>query len=185
MPTTPAPLLSPCEDFEGELYIAGLDQEPERVVLCNLIAKLEPEVLSEAFGYGLYKAFRDGINAGIPAQRWIDLRDGASWTGLNDTVLYSGSLKRFFVCVVYDRYWRMSVTQTTRSGEKKGRSENASDTTMRYKAVRASQEAWDHLRQLTLYLSQAKDGQGAALYPEYTAWCARPYNFTPQNIFDL
>lgn len=170
--------------FVNELHISGLGEAATRESLCLLIAKLQKTELAKMLGYELSKTVLAALLEQNVPQRWRDLADGADWRDKDGVLHPGGSLLRAFACVVYDRYMRMTVTQTTRSGEKSGRSENTTNTTARHKAVRASRECWEELCKMWRCLAYAYSN-GAYVYPEFRSANVVPWDYQPQNIFDL
>jgi len=99
----------------------------------NFITKIEKEVLISFLGYDLYKAFIEGLEAGSPEQKWLDLRDGCEyqvedengndvyvqWIGLMNT-----EKKSMLAYFVYYFWMRLSQTTNTPSGEFKTVDEN-------------------------------------------------------------
>ena len=69
--------------FTDDLLIPGLENQDIQGKVQNFIDKHEPALLMDLLGYELYKAFKDALAAGDPAQKWIDLRDGVEFTKLN------------------------------------------------------------------------------------------------------
>lgn len=92
----------------------------------------EPNILKRLFGYALYKEFTEAL-AGTPAQKWIDLRDGAEYTDR------SGNLQKYegiyYIIADYVFYNIIPDFQyyTTDSGIKGGDTENAQNANPRYK----------------------------------------------------
>lgn len=75
--------------FHGDLHISGLSTTPVQEKLNHFISVYEPKCLEELFGYEFKKEFTTGLLEAVPAQKWIDLRDGAEFTG------YNGRLKKW------------------------------------------------------------------------------------------
>lgn len=75
--------------FSGDLHISQLGTDDVRKKLDYFISIYEPQCLEKLFGYEFKKEFTDGLNESSPEQKWIDLRDGAEFTG------YNGRLKKW------------------------------------------------------------------------------------------
>lgn len=75
--------------FIGDLHISQLQQSAVVDRLNYFISIYEPECLKKLLGYELWKAFTDGLLEDSPAQKWLNLRDGAEFTG------YNGRLKKW------------------------------------------------------------------------------------------
>jgi hypothetical protein len=67
------------DNFNVEPYVLTIrtDQVPD---FDAFILKRQDEVLKKLFGIKLYNAFKTGLDAILPEQRWLDLRDGKEYT---------------------------------------------------------------------------------------------------------
>ncbi len=66
--------------FEGELSM-GQITSPAVIASVNLfIQKYEDDLLTRLLGYELYRDYKAGIVESVPAQKWIDIRDGKEYT---------------------------------------------------------------------------------------------------------
>ena len=66
--------------FVGDIEIPNVDNDAVLVNLNRVIDQTQKKVLIDLFGYHLYKSFEDGLDEVSPAQKWLDLRDGADYT---------------------------------------------------------------------------------------------------------
>lgn len=69
--------------FNGDLHISQLQQTAVQEKLDYFISIYEPECLKKLLGYKFWKEFTDGLLEASPEQKWLDLRDGAEFTGSN------------------------------------------------------------------------------------------------------
>ena len=65
--------------FFGDLLIPQKSQPTVNADLLGFIKKYEPKFLSELLGYGVYKDFIVGIADVSPAQKWVNLLQGAEY----------------------------------------------------------------------------------------------------------
>lgn len=84
-------------DFETRPYRIP-DQEENRD-LESYLADKEEEVLRKLFGTALYNDFIAGIGAGSPLQKWIDLRDGTTYTFGGVEYEYKGLVDLLVPCL--------------------------------------------------------------------------------------
>lgn len=133
-----------------------------------LIGNREPEYLKYILGPELYELFKVGIAAGSPAQIWLDIRDGKtytsidgrdkSWQGLVNATTFNSPIAD------YCYYWwlRANVSATTGVGEVENTVMNASMTNSRRKQA----EAWNRMVEKNYYLFDfLRSNQ--EVYPEY------------------
>lgn len=154
--------------FFGELSLAYPDTPAGITNLQLLIDSREDELLLRLLGYALYKAYKAGIAAGSPDQRWLDIRDGkeytnqsgvlTKWPGLHFTV--GTSKKSLIANYVYWHYQNDNYTFTTGSSEKK--TDLAINANPEIKMIRAWNEMVNWNTDLYLFLSDNAD-----TYPEY------------------
>ena len=68
-------------DFDNPLLeIANLSSDAIQQTVLKFFSVREEQVLEKLLGYDLYKRFKDGINVEFPAQKWLDLQNGADFT---------------------------------------------------------------------------------------------------------
>jgi len=160
--------------FEGgELNIAGTETTPVQERVAKLISKYEPLFLQKALGYPLWKLLKDNGYPTPPAGRFKDLIDGnveyvdrngntQNWIGLKDT--YQSPIAAY----VWYYYQRHIATNTTVTGESKGKTENAGNVDVMTKQMRA----WNEMSRIVScelweYLLYAKNGSNERIYPEF------------------
>lgn len=156
--------------FIGELNIAQLSQQAVRDNLTVVINKREPEYLEKVLGYAFYQLYKAGIIAG--EQIWKDIRDGAEyvnadgftkkWTGFANAALQSPIAN-----YVYYWYIRDNVSFAAGTGEKVGKSDNASNTVPNIKLFRAWNEMVRMNAVLHDFLLNKKDDDGNLVYEDF------------------
>lgn len=165
----------------------------------NAIARYEDEILKALLGYTLWKQFKDGLEETSPAQKWLDLRDGAEfsytlfghtistkWNGLvNDDKI---SLIAYYV---YYKHRANTETFYTGLGEKKAKGENSIAVSPVHKLVWAYNSMIDlygalpgRVRQISTFLNadnyvHYNDAPSAynfllANKANYTGWVFKP-----------
>ena len=118
--------------FIREITIPNLDKAGNSSTLDTDIVFYEKEILMDALGYQLYSEFITAIE-GTPAQKWIDLRDGAEfsfeYSGVTITRKWAGlknsdkiSLLAYYT---YAMYLRKMHQQLTSIGTVVSQSENS------------------------------------------------------------
>ena len=172
--------------FYGPLSIAQISQTEIAAEVQMFIDENENSLLSILMGYELSKAYLDGISAGSPAQKWLDIRDGkeytdsngnlTKWLGLRFTV---GTSKHSLIAnYVYCKYIEDSITITTASGEKK--TDLAVNVSPVHKMVKAWNEMIKQNIELYLFLSHS-----IATYPEFENVVLDTYYFTYKNSLGI
>lgn len=76
--------------FINSINIPNTDNPTVSEELTALINASEPQFLRALMGAELYTAFKAGIQAESPDQRWLDLRDGKDYTYQGDTKNWEG-----------------------------------------------------------------------------------------------
>jgi hypothetical protein len=148
------------------LAIPNLNQEEIVGNLNNYIALHEPLYLESVLGYAMNKEFQEAL-AGTPAQKWIDLRDGAEYTDK------CGSLQKWngFVTstkespIAYYNYFylvREGNTMLTGTGTVESKNENSNRVEPLVKLVDAYRYMVGYNRQLAAFI-EANDSD----YPTY------------------
>lgn len=129
----------------------------------------EKEVLIDLLGYTLYQEFTTAI-AGSPAQKWVDLRDGAEfsfelngdtintkWEGLKNTIKKSLIAYYVYYKLVYD-----GVIQLTGTGAVVSKNENSEVVD----ATPLMVNAWNNMVALYGYIPEVKYyGESYGFYP--------------------
>jgi len=159
--------------FIGEINIPNTNQPAVQENIDYLIKKREPELLTQLFGYEMYKAFTTGLAAPTPEQRWLDLRDGVDYTdtdGLSrrwmGLVTKEAADPKQSLIANYVYYWftRKEATQSSGVGEVVTKTENSKRVSPISKQVRAWNEMVNWIWELYDYL-EAKEAD----YPELEA----------------
>lgn len=155
--------------FVGELLIYPKDE-----ALDHFILKYEAQFLANALGWGFYQEFAAAVDASPSVtleQRWVDLRDGLTYTGIAQyPTLWRGLVNpttKQSPIANYVYYWwkRDNESQSASMGEKKTAAENARDWTPAFKGARAWNEMVDQVWSLRHYLSV----QGTTVYPNWVS----------------
>lgn len=95
----------------------------------------EPIILRRILSYALYKEFSAALEGGSPAQKWIDLRDGAEYNdACGDLEKYDG-ISLIIADYVYYNIIASIQTNATDSGVVSAGLENAGITSPRTKLV--------------------------------------------------
>jgi len=173
--------------FIGEITIPNLDKVGNQATLTSDISFYEKEILMDALGYQLYLEYTTAIAGESPAQKWLDLRDGAEfsfefygntvtrkWIGLENSDKVS--LIAYYVYAMYIR----KVSQTlTGVGMAVGQSENAQIVSGSRKMV----NAWN--RFIEQY-GEVPDGFNSHWDSHYIHYDDKPtiYNFLLANSDD-
>lgn len=76
--------------FVRDINIPNTDNPTISEELVALINASEPPFLRELMGVELYNAFKAGIEAVTPDQKWLDIRDGKEYTYQGTTVRWEG-----------------------------------------------------------------------------------------------
>lgn len=185
-------MLTTPNHFFGALLISTKGPE-----LTNAINELEPVWLDNHLGIELAKAFKDGLAANPIADRWVKLRDGATYT--DD----SGKLKKWggfvnnvspIAMYIYCVQTQRTISVSTAEGEKVDAKSKAARAEYNYKHC----SIWNKMVGLTgyydrscqfqkgdlyLFLLQARDNVGNRIYPEFDIDAINPES--PKNTFNI
>ncbi|GIV35398.1 MAG: hypothetical protein KatS3mg031_2933 [Chitinophagales bacterium] len=113
--------------------------------LNDLMIVKQDEVLNKIFGVDFTQAFYTGLQAPSPEQRWLDLRDGKTFTLYSKTVVYPG-IKSVIVPYVFAKYVREMTANFTGIGTVRPDAENATVISAAHVEVKAYNEAVDASR---------------------------------------
>lgn len=148
--------------------------------LMVFINRYEPEFLRILLGTTLYAAFKSGIEALAPEQRWIDLRDGKTYTDGNGNVLVweglANNITKISPIANYVYYWysRSGASFSTGQGEIAPTAENGTRTN----AAGKQAAAWNEMIRFNYacihFLQAHKE-----LYPEWdgVGWGSGDYEY--------
>jgi hypothetical protein len=171
--------------FIQDISIPNLDKVTNSIT--TAISRYEKEILINLLGYELYNEFVTEL-AGSPAQKWLDLRDGADfelefngrtyslhWNGLvNDDKV---SLISYYV---YYKYRENNITVTTGVGEARGKAENSVIVDDIPKMV----NAWNSMVDLYGYIPKVYHYTWTMDYLRAYTPIASAYNFLWANRVD-
>ena len=180
--------------FIGTINIPNTDRIDVQESLSWFIDKYEPEMLREAMGYDLYKAFISGLPTSTIGDRWDDLKSGKEytdingknrkWDGLVEAVSEENPFNKRSIIAAYVYYFWMrdQATQTTGVGEALAKTENAVRVSPINKMVHAWNEAAKGVQELICFLEANKD-----VYTEWDSTTARKTlrYFHPINAFGI
>lgn len=185
-------MIATVADFKGDYYIpqrdaaipvqnyTGAANTPVADAINALIEQHEPEILRRSLGADLYDALVVGLAEPSPEQRWLDLRDGVSYTDTYNRKHYFGGVKKISICETYYWYQRNNATQTTNVGEVSNKTENSVRETPAQKMVTADNKRAELTRQLLHFLKAKK-----ADYPEWIPWSCDMTLLKKNNTFGL
>jgi hypothetical protein len=163
--------------FFGDLLVAQKSEQSVANSLGWFIDEYEPRLLTDLFGYELYKNYNAGLAADPPAQKWLDIRDGkeytnrcgivSKWKGLK---FLDGSAKKSPIAnFVYYHWLKDKASDTTASGEKTTANQNSIDASPGIKMVRAWNQMVEWNCELVEFLLSNQD-----VYPEFLSFHGRP-----------
>jgi hypothetical protein len=178
--------------FIGEINIPGTTEDTIAERIAFFIQSYEEKLLRDILGYPLWKAFNAGIAQASPDQKWIDIRDGKEYTGL-DSYLHkwdglvikkaSTTLKKSLIAnYVYWMWQKDNVSQTVTIGEVSTKAENSTVITPKFKMIAAWNQMVDWICELHCFLNA-----NLATYPEWELrnnWF-QMRNYRKQNAFDI
>lgn len=93
----------------------NVPNQTEKVSFQNYLGVKEEEILLKLFGYELWDEFKAAIIAGSPSQKWVDLRDGDTYTYGGETYKYYG-LNDLLVPVIYSWWLKDNFDKHTNIG---------------------------------------------------------------------
>ena len=136
--------------FIGDIALPNLDEVSNS--FADFITRYETELLKKLLGYTLWKEFTDALDAGSPAQKWVDLRDGAEFSfefeGVTVTTKWGGlintDLESVIAYYVYYKYRQINLSTTTSINDVVGLPENAT----KVNDVRKMAYAWNEMLKL-------------------------------------
>jgi hypothetical protein len=134
-------------------------------VLQTYITKYEPEILRRVLSYSLWKEFNTAIAGGSPAQKWVDLRDGAEYTWNGKPEFFTG-VKELTVDYVYFKFIKQNSEYASGVGIKKIQTENSENADPSYKQTIAYNDMVDINSELYQFIT-AKNEETADTYENY------------------
>lgn len=180
--------------FVGEINIPNTSDTDIKERLTYFIEIKQEKLLQDILGYVLWKAFDVGIGAGGPDQKWIDIRDGKEYTGLDGyphkwiglkSSYTSGSVtikKSLIANYVYWHWQADNVTHSTGVGEASAKAENAVIASPKAKMIAAWNQMIDWICDLIYFLDS-----NIETYPDWEQrnnyFQMRKYR--KQNIYDI
>lgn len=154
-------MLTEVGDFEKYPYDLPFDVRNEREVrLCQCIEINEPWWMRYAFGDNFYILFRDGLAAGTPDQRWVNLRDGVEWAYNSKNYIFDG-VRPLIRPYIFYHYLRSETSITTLQGQRQATSEHAEAISPAYVMQARWSEMIEGICKMYDFLSLSGD------YPEW------------------
>jgi hypothetical protein len=166
--------------FVVNAFVPQLGQLTVKEKLQLYIDRYEPKFLALLMGTAFAQAFVTGLAEPAPEQRWIDLRDGKTYTDdQGNTFVWPGlanSITKESAIALYVYYWftRSNATFSTGSGEVAPEVENGT----RANASAKQAQAWNEMLYLNFsfihFMRVNKD-----VYPEWdgTGWGTADYEY--------
>lgn len=175
--------------FIGEKNIPNTDYTEVVDTVNTLIGIYEPKYLQLLMGYELSKLFVAGITAGSPAQKWLDIKNGVEfigldgrlkkWYGFVDTATFESPIA--YYC--YSKYLKNNATQTAEMGEVNTLNQNSTKASSRHKQC----SAWNKMVDMNCILHEFLTAN-YAIYPEYQLkqYCSESRSlFKKQNPYGI
>lgn len=154
--------------FIGEKNIPNTDYVEVVDSVNTLIGVYERRYLDLLMGYDLSKLFVAGIAEGSPAQKWLDIKNGVEFTGLDgrlkkwngfvDTATFESPIA--YYC--YNKYLKNNATQTAEMGEVNTLTQNSTKASSRHKQC----NAWNKMVEMNKFLHEFLVSK-YDVYPEY------------------
>lgn len=154
--------------FIGERNIPNTSYPDVSSLIDNLVVVHEREYLISLLGYELFKLFEAGLLDNPVAQKWLDIRDGVVYTGMDGRVkqwrgfVNASTFESPVADYVYYWYVRNNQSQTAAMGEVKSGSENAFPVSSAYK----QSKAWNDMAEKSYSLYEFLQ-LNYATYPEF------------------
>lgn len=178
----------------GEVFLPNTERTDVQERIDYQIASLEDKFLQDILGYPLWKAMNDGLSQMVIDQKWLDLRDGKEYTGIDDQPhawmglrqVYTSApftIKKSMIANLVYWYWQKeNSTQTVSLGEAAPNAENATIVSPKPKMIAAWNQMVDWICDLQYFLDS-----NISVYPEwqnrYNFFQMR--NYRKQNPFDI
>lgn len=138
--------------FIGDINIAQLGQAAVQEKVGAYIDKYEAIFLRRLLGYSLSKQFLEGLQAPTVEQKWLDLRDGAEYTGkdghLKKWTGFTDKSASSIANYVYFEYTRSEARFLVGSGAITPKTENA----VRVSPIDLQVFAWNEMVRLNYEL---------------------------------
>lgn len=157
--------------FEVDCFIPQLGHLAVQSKVNTYINRYEPRFLTDLLGKTFYDAFTVGLAAPAPEQRWLDLKNGKTYTDTDgNTFVWEGlanATTKISAVANYVYYWytRSDSAFSTGSGEVVPEVENGTRASFVHKQV----QAWNEMVRLNYaclhFLQVNKD-----VYPEWEGW---------------
>lgn len=172
--------------FIGAINIAGLGQRDRQRAMDVFIEQSEPDYLRGVLGVPLYNAFKTGVEADEPQQRWEKLTTGDTYVDANGvTQQWTGFInpekKSPIAYYVFVQYNNGNATTNTVSGEKTNGITGMANQSAHQKNLKAWFEMVELNCKLVDYLRNKKV-DGVPVYPEYDG-CGNPDLFKTLPFF--
>lgn len=146
--------------FNGDISIPNRTNTHIEALIDLTISEREPELLKGLLGYDMYMSLIAGLIAPT-TQKWVDLKDGKTYTVNGKTYQYVG-LKTMVANYVWYRFVEATTTNTLGVGQVLPATENGSVVTPIYKMVQAWNRMSDYVANMVHFLSNNE-----STYPEW------------------
>jgi len=93
-------------DFDGYRALA---QNDKIELIETFLSQSEKKYLTDLLGAQLYTEFKAALDAGSPAQKWVDLRDGATIVHDDNTIIFAGVKEMLIGFTYYDISRRLNI----------------------------------------------------------------------------
>jgi hypothetical protein len=156
--------------FVASINIPNADKPDVSEQLEFLIEERETELLTKLLGLEMYVAFTEGLKEPTVEDRWLQLKDGYSYTDSNNikrkwrglTYEVGPASKSLIANYVYYWYSRNNATITSGAGEVVDKTDNAARVSPAIKQATAWNEMVDSIYDLIWFLQDH-----SSVYPEW------------------
>ena len=154
-------------DFETPPY--NLPNLNDNTSFEDFVEEQEEEILRQLLGDSLYEAFIEGLEEDPIPQRWIDLRDGKSYTYNDKTYKWKG-IKKMLKPFIYSQWVRHDTDTATGVGIVVGNAENSQVINSSHRIA----FSWNHFSRLAGNTDDMELGIGNFYdhfyYPYFNVW---------------
>jgi len=134
--------------FHSRLFLPQVNDVISRDDVRNFITRYEDEFLQKALGYELYQAFKSGIEAPTPDQKWVDIKEGKEFTWYGYMFKWTGFVNDAKLSpianYVYFKYMEDKASDITLVGAVVPNTDNGYRESGRFKMV----DAWNEMVKL-------------------------------------
>lgn len=144
----------------------------------------EKKILELLLRYSLYNEFITAL-AGTPAQKWIDLRDGKTYTDSKGYLQEYEGIKQIIADYVFFYIIKDKVNYSSDSGVRIANIENSEITHPRYKQKYAWNDMVDRIYYLNEFIIITNESDSTT-YPDYKPITdTKPYYFDKVNVLNI